>query len=62
MKNFLQVTACCAIVVSFAAPAQAQSDNYPARPIRVLAGGAAGGPMEVAKWAKVIKDSGARVD
>ena len=45
MKKILLVVASCAI--AFTGRAWAQSDSYPNRPIRVLAGGAAGGPIDI---------------
>ena len=43
MKRIRKV---CVVIALFAAPGFA-ADNYPAKPIRVLAGGAAGGPIDI---------------
>ena len=41
-----RIRAMCVVVALVAAPGFA-ADNYPAKPIRVLAGGAAGGPIDI---------------
>jgi len=46
------------------APRIAIAENYPARPLRIIAGFAAGGGVadETGKWARVVRSAGIKPD